>query len=114
MVDTTCSNRYQGGAHVDKVKFNSIQLGRDNTAELSDLHRFGSDAENMEFIDSHLADNKSFYRKAEHAKGGERGPNPMRRESNAANEWEECTLLPGGSIPLGDLHYILSLGKNPW
>jgi hypothetical protein len=56
-LDSTLSNRYQVSVQVDEVKSHFIQSARDNTAALYDLHRFESDAEQLEFIDSLLVDN---------------------------------------------------------
>jgi hypothetical protein len=80
------SNWYQGLAQVDKVKSHFIQSARDHIAELYDLHSFESTAECLEFIDSLRADNKYRFPIAERVEGGVRGPNPMQRESKAANE----------------------------
>jgi hypothetical protein len=85
-VDITRSNWYQVRAQVDNLKSHFIQSVRDNIAELYDLHRFESAAERMEFIDSHLADNKYLFPVAERVEGGVRGPNPTQRESKADNE----------------------------
>jgi hypothetical protein len=100
--------QYQVRAQVNKVKSHFIQSARDNIAELYDLHQFESAAERLEFIDSLLADNKYLFPIAECVEGGVRGPNPMQRESRAANEWLSSTLLPGGSNPAVYLHQILS------
>jgi hypothetical protein len=110
-LDITCSNRYQVRAQVDNVKSDIIQSTRDNIAELSDLHRFESAAERLEFIDSLLANNQYLFPIAERVEGGVRGPNPTQSGSKAANEWPAFTLLPGGSNPAGYLHQILSSGK---
>jgi hypothetical protein len=106
-LDITRSIRYQVRAQVDKVKSHCIQSARDHIAELYDLHRFESDAEHLEFIDSLLVDNKYLFPVAEGVEGGVRGPNPMQSLSNAANEWPASTFLPGGSNPGVDLHQIL-------
>jgi hypothetical protein len=45
-------------------------------------------------------------------KGGGRGPNPMQRESKAANKWLASTILPGGSNPMFYLHQIFHQAKN--
>jgi hypothetical protein len=123
--------RYQVRAQVDKVKSHFIQSARENIAERYDLHRFESAAERLEFIDSLLADNKYLFPIAEclefidslladnkylfpiaeHVEDGVRGPNPMQRESKAANEWLGSTLLPGGSNPAVYIHQILSSGE---
>jgi hypothetical protein len=50
--DITSSVWYHVGAHVDKVKSHLIQSALENIAELHDLHRFESDPERLEFIDS--------------------------------------------------------------
>jgi len=91
MLDITSSNRYQVQAQVDKVTSHFIQSARTNIAELYDLHRFESDTEHLEFIDSLLADNKYLFPVAEHVDGGVRGPNPAQRESKAANDWPVST-----------------------
>jgi len=111
MVDITRSNQYQICAQVDKVKFHFIQSARDNSAEHYDLHCFESTTEDLEFIDSLLADNKYLFPVAERVEGGVRGPYPTQRESKADNKWLASTLLPGGSNPAGYLHQILSSGK---
>ena len=100
-LDITHSNWYQVRVHVDKVKSHFIQLARDNIAELYDLHCFESTAERLEFIDSLLADTKYLFPIAERVEDGVRGPNPMQRESKAANQWLASTLLPGGGNPRG-------------
>jgi hypothetical protein len=110
-LDITRSIWYQVRAQVDKVKSHFIPSARDHIAELYDLHRFESDAERLEFIDSLLADNKYLFPVAERVEGGVGGPNPMQRVLKAANEWPASTLLPGGSNPGVYLHQILSLGE---
>jgi len=85
-LDITRSNRYQVRAQVDNVKSHFIQSARGNIAELYDLHRFESNAEHLEFIDSLLPDSKYLFPLAEHVEGGVCGPNPMQRVSKAANE----------------------------
>jgi len=110
-LDITCSIQYQVRAQVDKVKSHFIQSARDHIAELYDLHRFESDAEHLEFIDSLLADNKYLFPVAERVEGAVRGPNPMQRVSKAANQWPASTLLPGRSNPGVYLHQILSSGE---
>jgi len=110
-LDITHSNRYQVRAHVDRVKSHFIQSARDNIAELYDLYRFESATERLEFIYSLLADNKYLFPVAERVEGGVRGPNPMQRESKAANKWPVSTLLPGGSNPPVYLQQILSSGE---
>jgi len=107
----TRSNQYQVRAPVNKVKSHFIQSARDNIAELNDLHRFESATERLEFIDSLLACNKYLFPVAEHVDGDVRGPNPMQRESKAANKWLVSTLLPGGSTPAVYLHQSLSSGE---
>jgi len=107
-LDITCSNGFQVRAHVDKVKSHFIQSARDNIAELYDLHRFESNAERLEFMDSLLADNKYLFPLAERVEGGVRGPNPTQGVSKAANEWPASTLLSGRSNPAVYLHLILS------
>jgi len=69
-LDSTRSNQYQVPAQVDKVKSHLIQSARDNIAELYDLHRFESNTEPLDFIDSHLADNKYLFPLAERVEGG--------------------------------------------
>jgi len=110
-LDITRSIRYQVRAQVDKVKSHFIQSARDHIAEFEDLHRFESDAERLQFIDSLLADNKYLFPVAERVEDGVRGPNPTQRVSKAANEWPASTLLPGGSNPGVYLHQILSSGE---
>jgi len=107
----TRSNWYQVRAQVNKVKSHFIQSARDNIAELSDIHRFESTAEHLEFIDSLLADNKYRFPIAERVEGGVCGPNATQRESKAADEWLASTLLPGGNNPAVYLHQILSSGE---
>jgi hypothetical protein len=107
----TRSNRYQVRAHVNKVISHFGQSERDKIAELSDLHRFESAAEGLEFIDSLLANNKYLFAIAQRVEGGVRGRNPTQRESKARNEWLASTLLPGGSNPGVYLHQILSSGE---
>jgi len=109
-LDNTHSDQHQVGTHIDMVKSHFIQSARDNIAELDDLHRFGSAAERLEFIDSPLADNKYLFPVAEHVEGGVCSPNPTQRESKATDKWPACTLLPGGSNPAVHLHQILSSG----
>jgi len=104
----THSNWYQFRAQVDKVQSHSIQSARDNIAEPYGLHRFESDAECLEFIDSILADNKYLFPVAERVEGGVRRPNPTQGVSKAANDWPASTLLPGESNPRLDLHHMLS------
>ena len=70
-LDITCSNRYQVRAQVNKVKSHYIQSARDNIAEQYGLHRFGSDAERLEFIDSLLADNANLFSVAERVESGD-------------------------------------------
>jgi hypothetical protein len=98
-------------AQVDKVKSHFIQSPWYKMAELYHLHRFESAAERLEFIDSLLADNKYLFPIAESVEGGVRGPNPTQRQSKAANEWPESTLLLGGSNPAVYIYQILSSGK---
>jgi len=112
ILDITRSNRYQVHVQVDKVKSHFIQSARDNIADLYDLHRFESAAEQLEFIDSLLADNMYLCPVAECVEDGVRGPNPMQRESKAANEWPVSTLLPGGSDPAENLHQIYHRASN--
>jgi len=110
-LDITRSIWYQVQAQVNKVKSHFIQSARDHIAEHYDLHRFESDAECLEFIDSLLADNKYLFPVAERVEGGVRGPKLTQRVSKAANEWPASTLLPGGSNPRVYLHQILSSGE---
>jgi len=110
-LDITRSNRYQVRAPVDKVKSHFIQSASDNIAELYDLHRFESNAEHLQFIDSLLADNKYPFRVAERVEGGVRSPNAMQRMSKAANQWAASSVLPGGSNPAVNLHQISSSAK---
>jgi len=110
-LDITRSKWYQVRAPVDKVKSRFIQSARDNIAELYALQRFESTAERLEFIESLLADHKYLFPIAERVEGGVRDPNPMQRESKAANEWPASTLLPGGSNPAVYLHQISSPGE---
>jgi len=85
-LDITCSIRYQVRAEVDGIKSHFIQSASDNIAELYDLHRFESDAEGLEFIDSLLVDAKYLFPKAGCVEGGVRGPNPTQRMLQPANE----------------------------
>jgi len=84
-LDMTRSIRFQVRAHVDMVKSQFIQSARDNIAEHYDLHQFESAAEHLEIIDSLLADNQYLFPITELVEGGVHGPNPMHRESKAAN-----------------------------
>jgi hypothetical protein len=110
-VDITRSNWYQVRAQVDTVKSHFVQSAMDNIAELYDLHRFESAAECLEFIDSHLADNKYRFPVVECVEGGVRGPNPTQRESNAENERLASTLVPGTDTTVVYLDQILSSGE---
>jgi len=110
-LDITGSNRNQVRAELNKFNSHCIQSARDTIAEPYDLHRFESDAVHLEFIDSLLIDNKYHFPVAECVEGGVRGPNPMQRESNAADQWPASTLLPGASNPGVYLHQILSSGE---
>ena len=85
-LDITCFNSYQVRAQVHKIKPHFIPSARDNVAEHNDLHRFESDTEHLEFIDSLLADNKYLFPVAACGEGGVHGPNPTQRESKPANE----------------------------
>jgi hypothetical protein len=85
-LDITHSNQYQVCAQVNKFKSHFIQSARDNIAELYDLHHFESAAEHLEFVNSHLADNKCHFPVVERAEGGVCSPNPMQRELKADNE----------------------------
>jgi hypothetical protein len=60
-LDITCSFRYQVRPQIDKFQSHFIQSARDYVAEVYDIHRFESDTERLEFIDSILADNKYFF-----------------------------------------------------
>jgi hypothetical protein len=86
-LDITLSIQYQVRAQVDKVTSHFIQSARDHIAELYDMHRFESDPECLDFIDSLLADNMYLFPVVQHVEGGVRGPNPTQRVSKAANEW---------------------------
>jgi hypothetical protein len=108
-LDITCSNWYQVRAQVDKVKFHLLLSARDHIAELYDLHRFESDAEHLEFIDSLLADNKYLFPVAEQVEGGVCGTNPTQRVLKAPNKEPVSPLLPDGTNPGVNLHQILSL-----
>jgi len=110
-LDIIRSNQYQVHAQVNLVQSHFIQSARDNIEELSDLQRFESAAERLEFIDSLLADNKLIFPAAELVEGGVRSWNPTQRESKADNEWLVSSSLPGGSNPTIYLHQILSSGK---
>jgi hypothetical protein len=90
-LDITRSSQSQIRAQVDMVTSHFTESATDNIAEVSDLHRFESAAERLEFIDSLLADNKYRFPIAEHVEGGVRDPNPMQRGSKAANEWLAST-----------------------
>ena len=85
-MDITRLNRYQVRAQVDMDKSHLIQWAGDTLWVLNDLHRFESDAEHLESIDSLLADNTYRFRVAEHGEGGARIPNPMQRELKATYE----------------------------
>jgi len=85
-LDITRSNRYQVRTQVDNFKSHFIQSARDNIAELYDLHRFESNAEHLEFIDSLLADDEYLFPLADRVEGGVCGPNPTQRVSKAANK----------------------------
>jgi hypothetical protein len=107
----THSNWFQLLVQVDNAKSHSIQLARDNIAEIENLHNFVSAGERLQFIDSLLADNKNPFPIAQLVKGGVQSPNPTQRESNAANESLASTLLPGGSKPTVYLDETLSSGE---
>jgi len=113
ILDITHSNWYQVQVQVDNVKSDSFQSAQDNIPELYGLHRFESDAERLEFIDSLLADNKYLFPVAECVEGGECCPNPTQRVSKAANKWPASTLLPGGCNPRVHLHHTSSSGESP-
>jgi len=110
-LDITRSNRYQVRVQVDRVKSHLIQSARDNIAELYDLHRFESNADHLEFIDSLLADDKYIFPVAEHEEGGVCGPNPTQTVWKAANIRLASTSLPGGSNPAVYLNQILSFDE---
>jgi len=78
-LDITHWNRYQVGAHVDIIQSHFIQSARDNIAELNNLHRFESDADWLDLIDSPVPDNKYHFPVAERVEGGVCSPNPTRR-----------------------------------
>jgi hypothetical protein len=80
-------------------------------AEHDDLHRFESDAEHLEFIDSLLANNKNLFPVTGSVEGGVCGPNPTQRVLKAANKWPASTVHSGGSNPRAYLHQILTLGE---
>jgi len=105
-VDNTRSNWYPVQAEVDTVKSHFIQSTSDNIVELHDLHCFESNAECLTVIDSLPADNKYLLPVVECVWGGVCGPCPMLRESKAANEWADATLLPGRSNPGLEPHQI--------
>jgi len=113
MLDITSSKRYQVRAQVDKVKFHFFQSARDIIADLQDLYHMEYDPEHLEFIDSHLGDNKYPFPVAECIDSGVCSPNPEQRELKAANEWPASTLLPGSRNPAIYLDQILSLGEYP-
>jgi len=77
MLDITCWNRYQVRPQVDNVETHFIQSARDNIAELDNLHRFESNAERLEFIQSLAADDKYLVPLEECVEGGVHSPNPM-------------------------------------
>jgi len=110
-LDITCWNRYQVWAQVDKVKSHFIWSARDTIAELYNLHCIQSAAEHLEFIDSLLAENTYHFPVAEIVEGDVCDPNPVRRESTAANKWPASTLHPGRSNPRVHLHQISSSGE---
>jgi len=92
-------------------QYGYIQSAKANIAGHCDLHGFESDIEHLEFIHSLPADNKYLFRAAEHVEGGVRGPNPMQRESKAANKWPASTILPGWHNPVVYLYQISSSGE---
>jgi len=109
-LDITPSNWYQLRVQVNTVTQHFIESARDTIAKVNDLHRFESDAECLEFIDSLLANNKYLFPVAEHVEGGVCCSNATQRVSKAANEWPASTLLPGRCNPGVYLHQILSSG----
>jgi hypothetical protein len=110
-LDSTRSNRYQVQAKVDKYKYYFVQSANDNTAELYGLPYLESTEERLNFIDSGVGENESLFAVADHVEGGVHVPNPMQRESKAANEWPSSTLHPSESIPSVYQGQILSLGE---
>ena len=105
------SNWYQVRAEVKNVKSNFIQSEIYIIAERYDLYCFESDAEHLELIHSHLADNKHLFPGAVHVEGGVCSSNLIQRESNAANVLLVSILLPGGVNPMVSPHQISLLGK---
>ena len=105
-LDITHSNQYQVRAQVNKVKSHFIPSARDNIVERYNLHRFKSDNERLEFIDSLLAYNKYPFPVAERVEGGVHGLNQMQRVSKAANKWPASTLLPGRPNTAVYLHQV--------
>jgi hypothetical protein len=75
-LDIPCSIWYQVRAQVDKVKSHFIQSASDDIAEHYYLHRFESDAERLDLIDSLQADNKYLFPVADRVEGGVHRPNP--------------------------------------
>jgi hypothetical protein len=115
MLDITRSNRYQVQAQVNKVESDFVQSARDNIGEVYDHLRFPSDLELLEFIHSHLPENKYLLPVAVCGDGGVPGPNPTQRESNAANEWPASTLLLAKAVPqfiyIKCYHWVNNRGK---
>jgi len=85
-LDITYSILSQVWAQVHKITSHLIQYPRENIAELYDVHRFESDAERLEIINSHLAHNKYLYCVVECVEGGVYSPNPMHRGLKATDE----------------------------
>jgi hypothetical protein len=67
--------------------------------------------ENLEFIDSLLADINYLFHAVEWVEGGVHSLNPMGRVLKEANKWPAYNLLPGGSNPGVYLHHLSSLGE---
>jgi len=107
-LDIAHSNWYQVWAQLNNIESHLIQSAQDNIAVLSNLHCWESNAELLEFIDFHLAENKYLFCVAERVEGGVSSLNSMHRESQDANECPMSTLLPAGIIPVVYLHQISS------
>lgn len=75
-----------------------IQSARDTAAELYDPHRFDSNTQHLEFIDSFLPDSQYLFPVAQHVEGSAHVLNPKKKVSKSANEWPAYTLLPGRRI----------------
>jgi len=107
-MDVERSDWYQVRAEVDMVKSQFSQWTKNNIGKLYYLHRFESDAELLEFIDSLLADNKYLLPVTEHVECGVRIPNQSQRLSTAADIWPASILLPGGNNLRVYLHFFVS------